>query len=386
MLANTQPADAWTFPFTPQPPDWKLDWDSLAESFSWLRALAGTPQEPEYHGEGDVFIHTRMVAEAMIALPSWHSLPASERSLLFASALLHDVGKPAMTHLAADGRISSRGHARKGELLTRRILCDGQELPPVALQAREYIARLVRFHGLPLRFLDSPNPQRSVIEASQSVRLSHLTLLAEADVCGRICADQDELLTRIELFNAFCQEQECYDAPRQFATSHSRFTYFQKEQSDPAYVAYDETQFEVVLMSGLPGSGKDTWLKTNVPELPVVSLDELRRELRIAPTDDQGRVIQAARERARVMLRQKMAFAWNATNITRQLRQQLIDLFVSYGARVRLVYLDASLPQLLERNRARRAYVPEAVLQRLLNKLEVPDLTEAQQVEWIESM
>lgn len=158
MLANTQPADAWTFPFTPPPPDWKLDWDSLAESFSWLRALAGTPQEPEYHGEGDVFIHTRMVAEAMIALPSWHNLPASERSLLFASALLHDVGKPAMTHLAADGRISSRGHARKGELLTRRILCDGQELPPVALQAREYIARLVRFHGLPLRFLDSPTP------------------------------------------------------------------------------------------------------------------------------------------------------------------------------------------------------------------------------------
>lgn len=376
--------NAWTFPFCPQPPDWQLDWESLIATFSWLPPMQEAQQEPLYHAEGDVLTHTRMVVEAMIALPSWRSLPENERMLLFASALLHDVGKPACTRIGPDGRITSRGHARKGELMVRRILCDGKELSPAPLHEREYIARLVRYHGLPLQFLNSYNPQRAVIEASQSVRLSHLALLSEADVRGRICKDQNELLERVELFAIFSQEQECYDAPRQFATPHSRFVYFQKEQSDPAYIAYDDTKFEIVLMAGLPGSGKDTWLRANLPDWPIVSLDQLRKDLRVAPNEDQGRVVQAARERARILLRQSTSFAWNATNITHQLRQQLIDLFVSYGARVRLVYLDASLPRLLQRNRTRQEYVPENVLYRLLHKLEVPDITEAHQVEWIE--
>ncbi|GHO43261.1 AAA family ATPase [Ktedonospora formicarum] len=137
-------------------------------------------------------------------------------------------------------------------------------------------------------------------------------------------------------------------------------------------------------MSGLPGSGKNTWLHTHLPDWPVVSLDQLRKELQISPGENQGLVVQAAREQARILLRQNTSFAWNATNITHQMRQQLIDLFVSYGARVRLVYLDAPLPQLLQRNRARSEYVPEAVLYRLLNKLEVPDIIEAHRVEWVE--
>ncbi|GHO43260.1 HDIG domain-containing metalloprotein [Ktedonospora formicarum] len=203
----------WTFPFCPQAPDWQLDWDALVATFSWLLPMRETQQEPLYHAEGDVLTHTRMVVEAMIALPSWRSLPETERSLLFTSALLHDVGKPACTRRDPDGRISSRGHARKGELMVRHILCDGKEIEPVPLHQREYIARLVRYHGLPLQFLNSSNPQRHVLEASQSVRLSHLALLSEADVRGRICADQGELLERIELFSLFCQEQECYDSP-----------------------------------------------------------------------------------------------------------------------------------------------------------------------------
>ena len=46
----------------------------------------------------------------------------------------------------------------------------------------------------------------------------------------------------------------------------------------------------VTMMSGLPGRGKDTWLAANCPDLPVVSLDELRCELDIEATDDQGQI------------------------------------------------------------------------------------------------
>ena len=56
-------------------------------------------------------------------------------------------------------------------------------------------------------------------------------------------------------------------------------------------------------MSGLPGSGKDTWLGRSRGDLPTVSLDEIRSELEIDPTDDQGKVAQLAKERCREFLR-----------------------------------------------------------------------------------
>jgi predicted kinase len=96
-------------------------------------------------------------------------------------------------------------------------------------------------------------------------------------------------------------------------------------------------------------------------------------------------VVQAARERARELLRQRQPFAWNATNITRSLRRQLVDLFLSYGARVRIVYVEAPYTDLLARNRHRAAAaaVPEKVIARLLRRLDVPDATEAHAVGWV---
>jgi predicted kinase len=133
----------------------------------------------------------------------------------------------------------------------------------------------------------------------------------------------------------------------------------------------------VTLMSGLPGSGKDTWLKCHRPELPVVSLDDLRIDLEVEPTDDQGEVIQLARERCREHLRSGQDFAFNATNIIRQTRKRWIDLFVGYGTRVELVYLEPPLPVILARNARRPQPVPTRVIERMADRLEPPTRTEA---------
>jgi len=95
--------------------------------------------------------------------------------------------------------------------------------------------------------------------------------------------------------------------------------------------------------------------------------------------------VQLAKERAREFMHRQLSFAWNATNVTKLLRAPLIDFFVAYGGRVRIVYLKASFDVIVSRNRERRESVPEQVLDRLLDKLEVPDLTEAHTVEWITS-
>jgi predicted kinase len=384
MAANEITLRDWVFPGCPQPRDWELGWDALLARYPWLLDLAHTPQEPRYHGEGDVLTHTGMVVAALVALPAWRALGAVARSALFAAALLHDVAKPRCTIIDDAGRIRSPGHARAGAHMARTLLWrDALRYGKLPFILREQVAALVYYHGLPLWFLDKPDPARAVVAASQTVRLDAVALLAEADVRGRICDDGAELLARIDLFRQFCAELGCLDRPYPFASDHARVVYFRNPQAALHYAAYDDTRFEVLLLSGLPATGKDTWVQQHASHLPVVGLDALREALDVDPTEPQGQVIAAAKEQARVLLRRGEPFVWNATNITRQLRGPLLSLFSDYGARLRIVYLDAPFDTILERNRGRANPVPEAVIERLLAKVEPPDLTEAHTVEYM---
>ncbi len=106
----------------------------------------------------------------------------------------------------------------------------------------------------------------------------------------------------------------------------------------------------------------------NLPTWPVVSLDAVRGELDVDPADDQGQVVNRAREQARDHLRGGWSFVWNATNLSRQVRAQYLQLFADYHARIRIVYVEAPEERLLRQNRRRQAPVPQAVLERLLDR------------------
>src|SRR5947209_7885476 len=110
------------FAFCPTAPDWRVPWDEMDREYPFVRALAGCPQDPVHHAEGDVWIHTRMVCQALAGLPAWRELPHQEREIVFAAALLHDVAKPECTRTEPGGRISSRGHSRRGAILARQLL------------------------------------------------------------------------------------------------------------------------------------------------------------------------------------------------------------------------------------------------------------------------
>ena len=373
----------WVFPLCPTPPEWRLDWEGLISSFEWIRQMAGVSQEPSYHGEGDVLVHTRMVLEALVSMKSWQNLGSPERSVVFTAALMHDVAKPHVTKTESDGRITSLGHAGKSAKMARNILWQGKDLSHAPFKLRESIANLIRHHSLPLFFWERTNPEKEVFRASQIARMDWLALLAEADVHGRICKDKQELLDRVQLFRELCREYDCYDQPKAFPSDHSRFLYFRKEDRQPDYYAFDDTKFEVTMMSGLPGAGKDTWIRENASELPKISLDEIRETQGCSPTANQGKVIQSAREKAREFMREQIAFVWNATNLSLQLRRPLIDLFWSYGARIRIVYLEPPYTELFTRNSNRRDSLPEKAIHKLIERVDIPDITEAHSVRYI---
>ncbi|WDC30871.1 AAA family ATPase [Escherichia albertii] len=355
-------------------------WSVLRQRFSWVEEMHNTPQDPVHHGEGDVGVHTEMVLHALVALPEFQQLPAQQQEVLWAAALLHDVEKRSTT-VQENGRILSPGHARRGELTVRQILW--RDIPtPFVL--REQIVALVRLHGLPLWLLERPGPERLLLSAAMRIDTRLLALLARADLLGRQSPDQQSMLERSDLFALFCQEQQCWGKARAFASDSAHWHYLTHEQSSPDFVPWVVEPFEVILLCGLPGMGKDRYISEQYQGMEVISLDDMRRRINASPDDKTatGRIVQQAKEEARVFLRQKKPFVWNATNITRQLRSQLISLFTAYGARVKIVYLEVPWAQWKQQNARRKYAVPEAVVMRMASRLEVPQPDEAHSVEY----
>ena len=355
------------------------EWSALEQSHDWVSDMRQVPQDPRHHAEGDVATHTQMVLEALTGLDAWRALSDQEQEVLWAAALLHDVEKRSTTVTEPDGSITAHGHARRGAATTRRILY--REMPaPFAI--REQIVSLVRYHGLPLWLLEKPDPVKAVIKAALEVDTRLLALLARADVLGRICGDAAELLYRIDCFEEFCKEQKAWGQPRPFASAHARMVYLQKSGGDPDYIPFDQPESRVILMSGLPGAGKDHYISRHFRDLPVISLDAIRQEMKVSATDatGNGQVIQAAKERAREYLRVQKPFVWNGTNITHQLRAQLCDLFTQYRAAVSIVYVEVPYRKLMQQNRNREAVVPAIALEKLIDKLEPPAPWEAHEI------
>jgi predicted kinase len=371
----------WSSPLCPAPGQ-PLDWDALDAAFPWVRNMRDVPQSPVHHAEGDVWIHTRMVMEELLKLPGYQALSEPKRSLLFMATLAHDISKPECTTTDDTGNIVSPRHAVKGRILWRANAYQG--LPAgVPFAVREEIGHLIRYHGLPLWFMEKSDLQSLVVKASQLCDMQQLALLAEADVRGRICTDQEDLLYRVELFREYCKEQGVWDNAWQFKNGHARFLYFQHPENGLYYEPFDDYRGTVILMSGLPGSGKDTWIARNHPDWPVISLDDLRIELDIAPTDKQGLIINTAKERAKEYMRKGENFIWNATNIIPAIRSQLIGLFQEYRARTRIVHIEVPYKRMISQNANRTAKVPDNVMARMLRKWEVPEIWEAPEVEYV---
>ncbi len=362
----------------PEPPSTSFDWAALLREHACLQAMVGCEQDPEHHAEGDVATHTRMVCEAMLELPAYRAQPADARAVLFAAAILHDVAKPVCT-VHEGGRIRAPYHAPRGAVMAREILW--RLGAPFAL--REQVTALVQHHQLPFYCLERDDSRRAVLTAAETTRCAHLAILAEADARGRICREPVRLLENVALFDELCREHGVHEQPHRFASDHSRFLYYRTPGRDPEYAAYDDTTCEVVVMSGLPGSGKSHYVASELAALPAVSLDDMREELDLDPRDGQSPVIALARERARGYLRAGRGFVLDATSLSRKLRRNAVDLCAGYRARVRIVYVEVPALAQARQNRAREQIVPEPAMRRMLARWQVPDRTEAHHVDYV---
>jgi len=153
------------------------------DHFPEIKALIGTPQEPEWHPEGDVFTHTCHCCDALARLPAWREAGAESRAVYMLAVLAHDFGKPSTTHRAMkDGRerIVSPGHESAGIEPTRIFL--ERINAPLAIAQR--VLPLVQNHLFHLETI-SDRAVRRLARRLAPESIEGLCLVMTADSMGR---------------------------------------------------------------------------------------------------------------------------------------------------------------------------------------------------------
>ena len=161
-----------------------LDLGVIDRLFPEIKALVDCPQEPEWHPEGDVWVHTLMVLDE--ARQRIADLDHARQVTVMLGAASHDLGKPPTTAFI-DGRIRSMEHEQAGIEPAGHFL-DRLNIHTIAgFDVRAQVLGIVAHHLKPLAFFKSVTPvgDGAFRRLAQKVDLELLARVAESDCLGR---------------------------------------------------------------------------------------------------------------------------------------------------------------------------------------------------------
>lgn len=163
---------------------WLQKLTALERLFPELSSLIDVPQDPEWHPEGDVFIHTLLTIDRARELIEGLSYPRKVTVML--AAVAHDFGKPPTTAFL-EGRWRSRGHEEAGvgptELFLNRLNVHTIE----GYDVRNQVIALVREHLKPGEFYKKKDEvgDGAFRRLARKCELDLLYRVASADSLGR---------------------------------------------------------------------------------------------------------------------------------------------------------------------------------------------------------
>lgn len=368
----------------------------LGDIFPLLHKFKDTPQDPIWHAEGDVHIHTNMVLDELYKIfDSEEFIPTpDQRQILILAAILHDIAKPLVTK-EVDGRIKSPRHEIVGrDYLTYRLL----ELNLPHSSYKEII-NLVGYHQRPKLLVIKNEPDYKYFALTKYFNYELMYWLEIADLRGRTCDDRDEtimyldeyLIKTKEILSKYKEEKELFrfENHREYAYGNHLLATGQiqsiTEAPQKLYERFlPENFFKFVLLCGVPGVGKSTIIQKKYKGYVVISMDDIRAEL--GDRRDQSnnkKVAIIAKERFKEALRNKQNVVWDATSIRKEHREELLTLAENYNAYTQLVVLLDKENNIRKKNKERVYDVPDSVITRMIENFQYPSPDEAVQVFYV---
>jgi len=178
-----------------------LELGVIARLFPEIQAMVGCEQEPEWHPEGDVWVHTLMVIDQ--ARTRIDDLDRPRQIVIMLGAVCHDLGKPSTTAFI-DGRIRSIDHEQAGVEPATAVL-DRLNIHTIdGYDVRKQVLGIVAHHLKPGMYWQSKTPvsDGAFRRLSEKVDLELLARLAKSDCLGRVgyfdCSAMDWFLERAQ--------------------------------------------------------------------------------------------------------------------------------------------------------------------------------------------
>lgn len=326
------------------------NWDIISriDEFS---ALKNARHDQVWHHE-DPFQHTKNVVLSMKKYLDNNKVDKNSTYylIMISSALCHDLGKAKTYKWDEDmKRYTCKRHDIVGEQITRRLFYDENFF------IRESVCYLVRWH-MKLHYILDKNEEEQYkllkFFKHGAMSIDDLFILNKCDSLGSVNdIETDEILQDRwnEIQNVIDKVQKRY-------------------------------VFNAYVMIGLPGSGKDTYIKNNLPNIKVLCRDDIRTEIGIKGEKPMGNKEQESEvtriffERLTECCKNREDFVINNTNVLRKYRDEYNKIIKQYDGTITYVYVEA--PSLEANKDRRKGQMPLDVIDRMLSYMEFPQRDE----------
>lgn len=382
---------------------------SFGHIFELLKQLHSTPQDKDWHAEGDVFTHTQMVLDCcydIIETEACH-LTNDQKCSLILGAVLHDIGKPLTTkevELHSKTRVVAPHHEAKGASYIAYRMLD-MDIPYNIVLS---VLSLVHYHHMPKLLVIKNAAKENYYCLTRLANVELLYYIAKADMLGRQCEDQEGQLDLIRLFRIYCEEYEIwkkinpYEEWREFFEQELRnystdcrdFIYGNAirdfeggfistpHEAIARHYSHMNSFPQLVILMGPSGSGKSSWIQKNLKGYFIISLDKLREEFGKNHGDQSknSEVLLKAKQELKYHLARHEKVVWDATNLRKDFRSMLIGLGMDYHALVTVVVFHQKIAEALLGNKQRTKSIPAEVILDQINRLEWVELNEAHRI------
>ena len=158
----------------------------IQECYTELNSLIGVKQNPEWHQEGDVWNHTKMVVDAGARICRFMNLNKEESLVLMLACLCHDLGKPKATK-TIEGKLTAKGHDKEGAEPALSFLNKIGVSKKISLK----VISLVENHMFTHKNNFTKEEVHSLAKKIHPATIKELVLLAEADCMGMMNCQKD---------------------------------------------------------------------------------------------------------------------------------------------------------------------------------------------------